>query len=159
MTYSRPPNSLVGGMAVTVSPNSHPPGSAGVLFSTVSAHLATTSTPGVVQVGSGLSITPAGVLSATGSGPSGTFRGNVTLTSVNYTVLPTDFYIGATRNGITITLPPGVLGTVYIVKNQCTGNITLRASSGQTINNSSSKTLGDEDSVIVIFDGSRWNIV
>lgn len=157
MTYSRPPNSLIGGTAVTITPNSHPPSPSGVLLSTVNAHVATTTSLGVVQVGSGLSITPEGVLSATGGGSSGIIP--VKLTSVNYTALATDYYIGATHNGITVTLPLGVLGKVYIVKNQGDGNITVKGTSGQTINASSSKTLGDEASIIVVFDGTRWNII
>ena len=156
MAYSRPPNIVVAGQGLKQNPAPSPLAPAGILPVEVEAEIASTSTLGVVQVGSGLSITPAGVLSATGSGSS---LINVKLTSVNYTAVATDYYIGATNKNITITLPLGILGKVYVVKNQANGDITVKGTSGQTINNSSSKTLGDEGSIIVVFDGTRWNIV
>lgn len=156
MSYSRPPNILKVGVGLIQNPPPTTLAPAGVVPVQVDAAIATTSSLGVVQVGSGLSITPSGVLSATGSSSS---LINVKLTSVNYTALATDYYIGATNSGITITLPLGVTGKVYYIKNQGSGNITLKGSSGQTINTSSSRTLGSEDGVIVVFDGTRWNIM
>jgi hypothetical protein len=120
------------------------------------ADIATTTSLGLVQVGSGLSITPAGVLSATNTG---TDIINVKLTAVDYTALLTDYYIGATKKDIDITLPLGVVGKVYIIKNQVSGNIEVKGTSGQKIDTSSDKTLGTEASIIVVFDGTRWNII
>lgn len=116
--------------------------------------IATDKKLGVVQIGSGLSITSNGILSAVGA-----IGYQVTLTSVNYTADGDDYYIGATKKSITITLPIGVLGKAYIVKNQDDGNIAVNCSGGQKIDNSSSKTLGSEASIFVIFDGTRWNII
>jgi hypothetical protein len=110
----------------------------------------------MVQVGSGLAITPLGVLSATGSGSD---LINVKLTSTDYTATASNYYIGATKKDIDITLPLGVTGKVYVIKNQVSGNIKVKASGGQKIDTSSDKTLGTEDSVVVVFDGSRWNII
>ena len=128
----------------------------GVLSVTLDNNIATTSSLGVVEVGSGLSITSSGVLSASGSGS----LINVHLTAVNYTATLNDYYVGATKNGITITLPNGVVGKVYMIKNQNTGgNIVVQGSSGQNIDNSSSRILGSSSGIILVFDGTRWNTV
>jgi len=68
MSYTRPPNAVVAGVALIQNPPASsltPPGAVPV---TLDAAIATTTSLGVVQVGAGLAITPAGVLSATGSG-------------------------------------------------------------------------------------------
>jgi hypothetical protein len=154
MTYLRLPNSKLPGRALSQTPAAN--GDAGILPLTLDADIATTTGLGVVQVGSGLSITPSGILSATGS--SSSFI-NVTLTNVDYTVTATDYYIGATKKDIDVTLPLGIAGRVYVVKNQVNGNIKVKATGGQKIDTSSDKTLGSEASIIVVFDGSRWNVI
>jgi len=154
MTYLRLPNSKLPGRALSQTPVAN--GDAGILPLTLDADIATTTGLGVVQVGSGLSITPSGILSATGS--SSSFI-NVTLTNVDYTVTATDYYIGATKKDIDVTLPLGIAGRVYVVKNQVNGNIKVKATGGQKIDTSSDKTLGSEASIIVVFDGSRWNVI
>ena len=154
MTYLRLPNSKLPGRALSQTPAAN--GDAGILPLTLDADIATTTGLGVVQVGSGLSITPSGVLSTT-SGSSSFI--NVTLTNVDYTATASDYYIGATKKEIDITLPLGITGKVYVIKNQATGNIKVKCSGGQTLDTSSSKTLGSESSIIVVFDGSRWNVI
>ena len=154
MTYLRLPNSKLPGRALSQTPTAN--GDAGILPLTLDVDIATTTGLGVVQVGSGLSITPSGVLSATGGGSSFI---NVTLTNVDYTATASDYYIGATKKEIDITLPLGITGKVYVIKNQATGNIKVKCSGGQTLDTSSSKTLGSESSIIVVFDGSRWNVI
>jgi hypothetical protein len=128
---------------------------AGVQSVVLTSDIATTTSPGVVQVGSGLSVTPSGILSVIGSSD----LISVKLTSVNYTALATDYYIGATKKDIEITLPLGIVGKVYVVKNQANGSIEVKGSGGQKLDTSSDKTLGSESSIIVVFDGTRWNIV
>lgn len=154
MTYLRLPNSKLPGRALSQTPTAN--GDAGILPLTLDVDIATTTGLGVVQVGSGLSITPSGILSATGG--SSSFI-NVTLTNVDYTATASDYYIGATKKEIDITLPLGITGKVYVIKNQATGNIKVKCSGGQTLDTSSSKTLGSESSIIVVFDGSRWNVI
>lgn len=154
MTYLRLPNSKLPGRALSQTPA--PANDAGILPLTLDVDIATTTGLGVVQVGSGLSITPSGVLSAI-SGSSSFI--NVTLTNVDYTATASDYYIGATKKEIDITLPLGITGRVYVIKNQATGNIKVKCSGGQTLDTSSSKTLGSESSIIVVFDGSRWNVI
>jgi hypothetical protein len=161
MSYSRPP--VQPGRGLKRSPALPIESTSGVFDYALDSDIATTTGLGIVQVGSGLAITPAGVLSATG-GDSGCFV-NVTLTSTNYTATLDDCYIGATNskddddNKITITLPLGDNGKLYYIKNQGTGNIKVQGTSGQTIDGSSSKTLGTNGSFIVVFASNRWNIL
>ena len=156
MAYSRQPNVTIAGRGLTQNPAPAPVAPAGIIQVGYDANIATDASLGIVQVGSGLSITPAGILSATGGGSS---LLNVKLTSVNYTATASDYYIGATNKNITITLPAGVVGKVYIVKNQGTsGNITVKGT-GQNLDSSGDKILGSEGSLIAVFDGTRWNLV
>lgn len=154
MSYSRP--SVQPGRGLTRTPALPDRNAVGVFDYTIESDIATTSSLGVIQVGDGLSITAAGVLSANGSSSS---LINVKLTSVNYTATLDDYYVGATTGGITITLPAGVVGKVYIVKNQAaSGNVTVKGT-GQNLDQSVNKTLGGNASLIAVFDGTRWNLV
>jgi hypothetical protein len=153
MTYQNTPRSVIAGAGLTQVPVSN--GEAGVQSVVLTSDIATTTSTGVVQVGSGLSVTPTGVLSVIGSND----LISVKLTSVDYTALATDYYIGATKKGIDITLPLGIVGKVYVVKNQANGSIEVEGSGGQKLDTASDKTLGSESSIIVVFDGTRWNIV
>jgi hypothetical protein len=74
-------------------------------------------------------------------------------------ITATDSYIGATNNNIVITLPTGILGRVYYIKNQISGNIKVQGTGGETIDGSSFQTLGTNAGFIVVFDGTRWNII
>lgn len=155
MAYSRPP--VQAGRALKRMPQIPLEDEAGVFNYSLDADIATANCLGVVQVGSGLSITPEGVLSVANSG--GNNFVTVTLTGVNYTVTATDSYVGATNSNITITLPMGLLGRVYYVKNQGPGNIKVQGTGGQTIDGSAFQTLGSNGGFTVVFDGSRWNIL
>jgi hypothetical protein len=156
MAYSRQPQVVrANGGALKQTPTSDVTSPAGIVTVELEALTATTTSRGVVQIGSGLSITPAGILSATG----GSSLISVTLVSVDYTASLDDYYVGATKKNITITFPLGVVGKVFVVKNQADGNIKVQGSGGQKLDNSTSKTLGDESSLIAIFDGFRWNLV
>jgi len=156
MAYNRQPQTVLAGSRLKQNPPPSVIQPAGIIPVTLDVDIATTTGLGVVQVGSGLSITPSGILSATGS--SSSFI-NVTLTSTDYTATASDYYIGATKKEIDITLPLGITGRVYIVKNQVSGNIKLKASGSQKIDTASDKTLGTEVSIIVVFDGTRWNVI
>ncbi|CAB4241784.1 hypothetical protein UFOVP71_322 [uncultured Caudovirales phage] len=161
MAYNRQPQTVLAGVALKQNPPPSVVAPAGIVPVTLDADIATTTSLGVVQVGSGLSITPGGVLSASG-GDSGCFV-NVVMTSTNYTATVADCYIGVTNSdeerSITLTLPLGNIGKLYYIKNQGTGNIKIQGTSGQTIDGSSSKTLGTNGSFIVVFAGNRWNIL
>jgi hypothetical protein len=155
MAYNRQPNVVFAGIALKQNPPASTITPPGIVPVTLDAQIATTTSLGVIQVGDGLAITPAGVLSATGGGSS---LINVKLTSVNYTAIASDYYIGATNKNITITLPLGIVGKVYIVKNQSEGSIKVKGT-GQNLDSSGDKTLGSEGSLIAVFDGTRWNLI
>jgi len=84
---------------------------------------------------------------------------NIKLTAVNYTLTDVDEYIGATAAGITITLPPGVEGRWYYIKNQVTGTITVQASGIDTIDGSATKTLRTNAGIMLVFDNIGWKIL
>jgi hypothetical protein len=156
MAYSRQPNVTIAGRGLTQNPPPQPVAPAGIIQVGYDSNIATATSLGIIQVGTGLSITPDGILNATGGSSS---LINVKLTSTNYTATAADYYIGATHGGITITFPAGVVGKVYVVKNQASsGNITVKGT-GQNIDQSGDKTLGGNASIIVVFDGTRWNAV
>ena len=155
MAYNRQPQTVLAGMALTQNPPPNIVQPAGIIPVTLDVDIATTTSPGVVQVGGGLSITPGGILSATG----GSSLINIKLTSIDYTATTTDYYIGATKKDIDITLPLGITGKVYVIKNQVSGNIKVKATGGQKIDTSSDKTRGSEDGLVVVFDGTRWNVI
>jgi hypothetical protein len=158
MSYSRQPQVvLTNGGALKQTPEPTITQPSGIVPVELEAEIATTTSLGVVKVGEGLSITLDGLLYATGSGGSPFL--NVHLTSVNYTAMLTDCYIGATKKNIDITLPLGVVGKLYIVKNQADGSIKVQGSLGQLLDNSSSKTLGSDAVLLVVFDGTRWNLI
>lgn len=156
MAYNRQPQTVLAGTALKQNPPPTVIQPAGIIPVTLDADIATTASLGVVQVGSGLSITPGGILSATNSGSNFV---NVTLTAVSYSITASDYYVGATNNNITLTLPAGLLGRVYYVKNQSSGNIKVQGTGGETIDGSLFQTLGSNAGFIVVFDGSRWNIL
>jgi len=154
MAYNRQPNVVLAGTALKQNPSASTISPPGIIPVTLDADIAKTTSLGVIQVGSGLSITAAGVLSAIG----GSDNINVKLTNITYTATSSDYYIGATNKNIIIILPLGILGKVYIVKNQAEGNITVKGT-GQNLDKSGDKTLGTEASLIVVFDGFRWNTI
>lgn len=155
MSYSRP--SVQPGRGLTRTPALPDKDAVGVFDYTIESDIATTTSLGVVQVGAGLSITPSGILSATGGGSS---LLNISLVGVDYTATINNYYIGATKKDITITLPLGIAGKVFIVKNQTvSGNIKVQGTGGELLDSSAFKTLGSDASLIAIFDGFRWNLV
>jgi len=80
-------------------------------------------------------------------------------TAVNYTVTAIDQYVCATASNITITLPTGILGRVYYVKNQSAGNVTVQGTGGQTVEGSAFKTLNSNAAITCVFDGTVWKIL
>lgn len=147
MAYTRP---LTSGTALKQTPRQSDTGSLQV---TLNAEVSTPNNLGVVQVGSGLSITPEGILSSAVGNVS------VTTTDTNYLADDTDFYIGAVKKDLVIKLPLGTLGKIYVVKCQAVGNIKVEASGAQKIDSAAFKTLGSEGSLTVVFDGTRWNTI
>jgi len=134
----------------------------------------------VINIGAGATgatgpIGPTGATGATGAtgvgatgatGPAGT-QGPVAVTDVataTYTALSTDYFLCVLTNGlVTITLPTGILGTVYIIKD-CFGDaannpITIQGTGGETIDGTTATVNTNFGSITVIFDGAEWSIV
>ena len=84
------------------------------------------------------------------------------VTGINstYTVDTNDYLIDVTGNTITVTLPPAasIDGKNYVIKNSGSGVVTVATTSGQTIDEASTKSLKNNDSIEVISDGSNWII-
>ena len=72
MAYIKPTEIIVNGRGLTSSASS----ATGISPVTLNVNTATTATLGIIQVGSGLSITPDGVLSATGGGTGNGYTGS-----------------------------------------------------------------------------------
>lgn len=160
MAYTRQPNSVLAGRALKQNPSPTPLTPAGILPVKLDADIATYSSLGVVQVGSGITVDANGVISVSGTSPGYI---NVKLTSVNYNALLSDYYIGCTNekdDKVTITLPLGVTGKVYIIKNQGDGGqVKITGSGGQTIDDFATLNLSNESGIILVFDGFRWNVI
>jgi hypothetical protein len=98
--------------------------------------------------------------------------GNITITATgsgivttvgvsnNYTALSTDEYIGATANSITITLPPGVTGKSYTIKNEgAGGSVSVSATGPEKIDGSPNKSLNNNASLTAIFRAGVWRVI
>jgi len=122
---------------------------------------------GVVQIGDNINVDANGVISVANTFVTGSCCNvNVKLVTSNYTAAANDCYVGVKSTDdddsptpVVITLPLGVLGKQYIIKNQKSGNIKVQGTSGQKLDTSAFKTLGAEASLIAIFDGTRWNLI
>jgi hypothetical protein len=109
---------------------------------------------------------PPGPQGPTGpAGPPGT-PGIVPVTEVadDYTALATDYFLCVLAIApITITLPVGILGTVYIIKD-CSGvaspvsPITIQGT-GQNVDSGTATIDSPYGSITVIFNGVDWSIV
>jgi len=81
-----------------------------------------------------------------------------------YTALSTDYMLCVLTNGpVTITLPTGIRGTVYIVKD-CFGDannnpITIQGTGGQLVDGSTATINSPYGSIQLIFNGTDWSIV
>jgi hypothetical protein len=80
-------------------------------------------------------------------------------TAVAYTATATDEYIGVTANPTIVTLPTGIVGKTYIIKNETTGSTTVTGTLGQLLDASLTKTLGANASISVVFRAGAWRII
>jgi len=80
----------------------------------------------------------------------------------NYTVLATDhmIFVNASGGNVTITLPTasGIIGRQYIIKrvDSSVNSVTIDPNASETIEGSSSKSLTDQCSVVIVSDNSNW---
>lgn len=87
------------------------------------------------------------------------------VTTPTYTALATDYFlcVDTATNAVTITLPTGILGTVYIVKD-CSGDaitnsITIQGTGGQLVDGSTATINSPYGAIQLIFNGTDWSIV
>ena len=99
-------------------------------------------------------------------GPPGT-PGLVPVTEVadaTYTALSTDYFLCVLAiDPVTITLPVGILGTVYVIKD-CSGVASLASpitiqGTGQNVDSGTATIDSPYGSITVIFNGTDWSIV
>jgi len=82
----------------------------------------------------------------------------------SYTATADDEYIGVySATAVTITLPVGVTGRVYTIKDeygQGSGKITIKPSGTEKIDNATSYIISvPNQSVSVVFRGGQWRII
>lgn len=83
------------------------------------------------------------------------------VTTPEYTATAGDYYLCVTHVGqVVVTLPPGILGTVYIIKD-CSGNAgpIIVQGTGQNVDIGTATINAPFGSITVIFNGTSWNIV
>ena len=123
----------------------------------------TVNNTGVLSLVAGTGITLSGntgniTVSATGAD----FLNTVGVTS-NYTATATDEYIGVdSASLVTVTLPIGVDGRQYIVKEERgtgTGKVNVQGSNSEKIDGSPFKQLTANASLTVVFRAGQWRII
>ena len=81
-------------------------------------------------------------------------------TAANYTATATDEYIGVTANPTLVTLPTGVVGKTYIIKNEATtGKTTVKGTGAEFIDGTANKDLTSYASLSVVFRNGKWNVI
>ena len=126
----------------------------------------------------GFGISNTGVLSVTaGTGISiNSSTGNITISSSGadliatigvtgaYTATANDEYIGVfSASAVTITLPVGITGRVYIIKDeygQGSGKITIQPNGTEQIDNKTNYIISvPNQSVSIVYRGGQWRII
>jgi hypothetical protein len=123
----------------------------------------TVNNTGVLSLIAGTGITLSGAtgditVSATGAD----FLNTVGVTS-NYTAKATDEYIGVDSTSlVTVTLPVGVDGRQYIIKEERgsgTGKVNVQGSNSEKIDGSPFKQLTAYASITVVFRAGQWRVI
>ena len=89
---------------------------------------------------------------------------NVYSTTTNYTATINDEYIGVfSASAVTITLPSGIAGRVYTVKDeygQGSGKITIQPQATEKIDRANNYVISVPfQAVSVVFSGTQWHII
>lgn len=166
------PGIALSGVVFTGSTATFTVSNTGVLnLSTGAGIAASTSTGAVVVSNTGvLSLTAgSGITISTGTGnilisATGADLINVIRVTANYTATLTDEYIGVfSTSATTITLPSGVNGRVYTIKDeygQGSGKITIQPQTGEKIDNSNTYVISvPYQSVSIVYRGTGWWIM
>jgi hypothetical protein len=124
----------------------------------------TVSNTGVLSLIAGTGISLSGATGNITISSSGTTTINTYGTTTSYTASATDEYIGVnSTSNVTITLPAGVTGKVYTVKDEHgngSGKITIAPQTGEKIDGATSYTNSVPYlSVTVVFRAGQWYII
>lgn len=88
---------------------------------------------------------------------------NTVATSVSYAATATDEYIGVTTSSaVTITLPAGIDGRVYTIKDEIGGSpkITITGTGTDKIDGANTKSITVPlSSITVVYRGGQWRII
>lgn len=79
--------------------------------------------------------------------------------SYDYTPTENDTYVGCLNKNIVITLPTGVVGKTYIIKNESNGNVKVTGSNGELLDDSTTITLGSQGMLWVVFVNPKWSLI
>ena len=85
--------------------------------------------------------------------------------TANYTLTSADSYIlaDATSGSITITLPAvsGISGRIYTIKrtDSSANTVTIDGNASETIDDQTTQTLSQYDTIKIICDGTEWWII
>jgi hypothetical protein len=165
MSYLRAPTAVRAGRALKQTVDADPKSPAGNLAFDLDVDVATTSGLGVVQIGSGLSITASGVLSATGSG------GNSCATTYinrDYSIEPNDYYIGVVKGqediiSIILPMPQPECRTIIIKDQRGPGRykVYLLPQTGSTLEGETNPLKLEQpyESITLLGQGSAWWVI
>ena len=152
---------LNGNSVVTsVTPNNGP----GISLSNVTTSgpnsVFTVNNTGVISLIAGTGITVSGANGNVTVSATGATVINTKGVSANYTLTNLDDYVGATTGSITLTLPAGVTGQSFILKNEGgSGACTVACTGSDTIDGSSTKSMNSNASITVVFRAGAWRII
>jgi len=151
---------LNGASVVTrVTPTAGPGIGLSNVVSTGTATSFTINNTGVTSIVAGTNISISNSTGTVTITASGAALIQTTGTAVAYLATADDEYIGVTANPTIVTLPTGVTGKTYIVKNETTGNTTVTGTLGQLLDSTLTKTLGSKASLTVVFRAGQWRII
>lgn len=123
----------------------------------------TVNNTGVLSLTAGQGITLSGSTgNITVSASGADFLNTIGVTN-NYTATATDEYIGVDSTSlVTVTLPAGVNGRQYIIKEEHgsgTGKVNVQGSNSEKIDGSAFKQLSALASLTVVFRAGQWRII
>ena len=138
-------------------------GSPGLSVSNTSGNVALTNT-GVVSLTAGTGISLSGSTGNVVVSTTGTSFINVVGVTSNYTATLTDEYIGVfSGNAVTITLPTGIDGRVYIIKDeygQNSGKITVQPQANVLIDGKNNYIISvPYQSIQTVYRAGKWWII
>jgi hypothetical protein len=123
----------------------------------------TVNNTGVLSLVAGAGITlsaSTGIITVSATGAD--FLNTIGVTN-NYTATATDEYIGVNSTSlVTVTLPAGVQGRQYIIKEERgtgTGRVNVQGTGNETIDGSPFKQLTANASLTVVFRAGQWRII